>query len=163
MDIDDFTGGYGFLSNFAPCPVRCLDDPDGPPYPSVEHAYQASKTLSAAQRLAVLAAPSPGAAKRLGRTVDLRADWDAVRGGVMLGLLRQKFAAEPYRSMLAGTGEARLVEGNAWHDQEWGDCRCRAHAAEPGANLLGALLELVRAEIADSPALAADREDRDGR
>jgi hypothetical protein len=157
MDIDSFTGDHAFLSNFAPCRVRCADDPDGWTYPSVEHAYQASKTLSAPQRHAVLAAPNPGAAKRLGRTVDLRGDWDAVKGGVMLGLLRQKFAAEPYRSMLAGTGEARLVEGNRWHDQEWGDCCCHAHAGEPGANMLGVLLERVRAETAaDAVSSAAE-------
>ena len=154
MDIDSFTGDHAFLSNFAPCPVRCPDDPDGQPYPSVEHAFQASKTLSGAQRQAVRAAPSPGAAKRMGRAVDLRDGWDEAKGDVMLGLLRQKFAVEPYRSLLAGTGEARLVEGNRWHDQEWGDCRCQAHAGEPGANMLGALLERVRAEAADAAAVA---------
>lgn len=45
--IDSFSGNYEFLSNFAGCNI--IDD--GIPYPSVENAYQAHKTLDMDERL----------------------------------------------------------------------------------------------------------------
>lgn len=47
------------------------------------------------------------------------------------------------------------IEGNVWHDQHWGDCRCnrlalplrREACAERGANHLGRLLMELRAEL----------------
>ena len=44
--ISSFTGDYSFLSNFHPAEVS-LDDIN---YPSVEHAYQAAKTLNKEER-----------------------------------------------------------------------------------------------------------------
>lgn len=146
--IDRFIGDHAFLSNFWPSPVAYpAGGPDGAVYPTVEHAFQAAKTDDPAARRRVQAAPTPNAAKRIGRQVPMRPGWEEERIEVMRGLLRAKFAAEPLRSMLLSTGDARLVEGNTWHDQTWGQCRCRVHAATPGRNLLGALLMEVRAEL----------------
>jgi predicted NAD-dependent protein-ADP-ribosyltransferase YbiA (DUF1768 family) len=77
----------------------------------------------------------------------MRDGWDGMRTEVMRGLLRQKFAAEPFRSQLLATRGAEIAEGNTWHDQFWGDCECRAHAAVPGENRLGRLLMELRAEL----------------
>ena len=70
--IDDFSGGYRFLSNFYVAPVEY----EGVIYPSTEHAYQAVKFLDEEAREAVRQAPTPGKAKRLGQKYTLRPDWE---------------------------------------------------------------------------------------
>ena len=63
--IRSFSGAYGFLSNFHPS-VVAFGDAD---YPTVEHAFQAAKTLAGEERERIRSAATPGAAKRLGRRV----------------------------------------------------------------------------------------------
>jgi ribA/ribD-fused uncharacterized protein len=137
------------FSNFQPAPVRC---DLGVRYPTVEHAYQAMKTLDRAARERVAALPTPGQAKRAGRTLPLRADWERTKVVAMLDLLRQKFApgTEHARALLA-TGDAELVEWNRWHDRTWGKCTCERCGGE-GLNLLGLALMRVRAELRQPPA-----------
>lgn len=139
--IDSFRDDYAWLSNFYPCPVKF----EGDVYPSVEHAYQASKTLSRECRRMFQVDISPGTAKRLGRTVDIRSDWDAVKIPLMLTLLRQKFASPDLRSRLICTGSLEIVEGNNWGDRFWGVSGGR------GENHLGRLLMLVRTEVCLPP------------
>src|SRR5688500_18125961 len=142
--IDGFTGEWRLLSNFASTPLVFQQIS----YPTAAHAYQAAKTLDPAVRRQVADARSPGAAKRLGRFVDLRPDWSYVRVAVMWHILRVKFTPYPDRlDVLRSTGDAHLVEGNLWHDQFWGDCHCARRAcAEPGENHLGRLLATLRTE-----------------
>jgi ribA/ribD-fused uncharacterized protein len=110
-------------------------------YPSVEHAYQAAKSIEPGHRHRVLYAHSPGIAKRYGRTVIIRADWEQVKETVMLELLRQKFTHPDLRRRLIATGERTLIEGNTWGDTYWGVCAGQGH------NRLGSLLMQVRREI----------------
>ena len=135
--INRFAGPYCFLSNFYLLP-------DGS---TLEHAYQAHKAQLPAEASWVMAAPTPTEAKKRGRKVTLRKDWEAIKNKVMLALLRDKFAAEPLRSMLLATGSACLEEGNTWHDDYWGNCTCPMHARTSGANWLGKLLMQVREEL----------------
>ena len=109
-------------------------------YPSVECAYQAAKTRNPLERRAFITATS-SSAKRLGKTVTVSADWEQRKIGVMLQLLRQKFAKEPYRTRLLETRGAALVEANYWGDRFWGVCKGE------GLNHLGRLLETVRDEL----------------
>ena len=137
--IVSFYGEYRFLSNFFPAPV-VLDEET---YPTVEHGFQAAKTLLLGQRKEIRLAPSAGAAKRMGRRVVLRADWNATRIAVMRDLVRQKFKAEgPLAPRLLATGNALLVEGNHWHDTFWGQCPLGS-----GDNWLGKILMEIREEI----------------
>jgi ribA/ribD-fused uncharacterized protein len=139
--IDDFRGQYHFLANFAPAPVLL----DGVSYPTVEHAYQAAKTLEPEGRQQIRAASTPGLAKKMGRRLTPRPDWDEVKVAVMRDLVRQKFNGRPaLKKLLLATGEAELVEGNTWHDNFWGDCRCPRCAESTGLNWLGRLLMEVR-------------------
>jgi ribA/ribD-fused uncharacterized protein len=85
--IDRFAGPWAFLSNFYPAEATL----DGIVYPSVEHAFQAAKTYDAGIRAAIRAAATPGDAKRLGRQLRLRRDWETVKVGVMRELLADKF------------------------------------------------------------------------
>src|SRR5437868_5423141 len=86
--IDRFHGDHGWLSNFWPSPIEL----DGAIYPTVEHAFQAAKTLDPEAREPIRQTTNPGQAKRLGRKVLLRSDWEQVKVEIMRGLLRKKFA-----------------------------------------------------------------------
>lgn len=140
--ISSFSGRNRFLSNFYPARVRL----DSATYPTVEHAYQAAKALDLGWRQIVRLAPTAGIAKRYGRQLPLREDWELVKLDVMLDLLRQKFSAEPLAAMLIGTGDRVLVEGNVWHDNFWGSCRC-LRCGDRGDNQLGKLLMQTREEL----------------
>jgi N-glycosidase YbiA len=135
--INRFRGEHRWLSNFAPAAIAYGNHT----YPTVEHAYQAAKTNNDNERRQVLACVTPGQAKRWGRQLTIRADWEIAKRDVMLGLLRLKFQQEPYRQQLIGTGDAVLVEGNEWGDTYWGICGGK------GQNVLGQLLMQVRSEI----------------
>jgi hypothetical protein len=135
--IDQFDGGYAFLSNFWPGPVVL----DRVTYPTVEHAFQAAKTRNRHERESIAALPTPGAAKRAGRKVTLREDWERVKVGIMEELVRQKFADPELAGRLLATGDEELVEGNTWNDRFWGVCRGQ------GLNELGKILMRVRAEL----------------
>lgn len=133
------------FSNFQPVPEKVVCE-YRISYPTVEHAYHASKTLDAGVRLYIAEIPTPAEAKKYGRTVDLRADWEQVKLEIMEDLLRQKFRhTTPYgRSLMLYRGV--IVEWNTWHDQYWGDCTCPQHVDTPGQNMLGVLLERIRTE-----------------
>mgnify|MGYP003560200375 CR=1 FL=1 len=73
--INKFDGPYAFLSNFYHSPIIY----EGLEYPTVEHAFQAAKTLKMSERESIAALPTPGAAKRAGRQVSLRKDWEEVK------------------------------------------------------------------------------------
>ena len=109
-------GAYAFLSNFAASPVVL----DGVTYPTVEHAFQAAKTFDPAERELIRDANTPATAKRLGRGVALRPDWEQAKYGIMRELLRQKFAIPELRQALRATGDAELIEGNNWNDRFYG-------------------------------------------
>ena len=140
--IDRFDGTYSFLSNFYPCQVTL----DGLSFPTVENAFQAAKCADPDDRLRFQAL-SPGAAKRLGRKVSIRPDWNQRRLEVMESLLQHKFSEHPeLAKLLLGTGDTVLVEGNLWHDNFWGSCTCSHCRGLQGENHLGRLLMKIRAQ-----------------
>ena len=136
--ITSFTGEHTFLSNFAPSPLTYLGIED---WPTVEHAYQAAKTLDVAEQRKIWVSPKPGNAKAMGRRVTLRPDWEDVKVDIMRELIRLKFTAPTLRLWLKNTGDAPLVEGNTWNDTFWGVCKGR------GLNMLGILLMEERARL----------------
>lgn len=136
--IDRFIREHKFLSNYFPAPVVL----DGLVYPSVEHAYQAAKTLEIDQRLSFLGG-SAGDAKRRGQLVQLRPDWCTVKLVVMSELLESKFAAGDLKRQLLATRPEDLKEGNYWHDNYWGSCTC-LKCNDHGNNNLGLLLMSTR-------------------
>lgn len=135
MAIDSFQGKHRWLSNFWPAKVTL----DGIEFPTVEHAYVAAKTLDVDKRREIAMVSTPGQVKRLGRALDLRADWEDVKIEVMGDLLWQKFHLAELREKLMNTGEIELIEGNNWGDTFWGV----SHGV--GENHLGKLLMMVRA------------------
>lgn len=142
--IPEFSGKYNFLSNFSDSPIKY----EGIVYPTVEHAFQAAKTLNINKRLEIAHASTPGQAKRLGRSVKLRSDWEEIKVDIMRECLRLKFEIPELREALLETGNAELTEGNTWHDNFWGICYCsKCRASAHGKNVLGLLLMEVRDEI----------------
>lgn len=134
--ITTFHGDYRFLSNFHPAPVTL----NGECYPTVEHAYQAAKTLDLHMRKRIQNAPRPGLAKRLGQLSDSRWSWFSLRVPVMSMLVTQKFMRHTeLREKLIATGNRTLIEGNTWNDTFWGQCPVGL-----GENTLGIILMEVR-------------------
>lgn len=141
MLINSFSGRYLFLSNFFPSPVSWA----GSLWPTVEHAYQAAKCTTVDEATAILNAPTPGIAKRLGRNCRLRPEWESLKQPVMLELLFLKFTLGSALAVeLLNTGDATLVEGNTWGDTYWGVCR------GSGQNVLGQMLMYVRTQLRES-------------
>lgn len=142
MKIDSFFGKYRFLSNFWPCEIEY----EGIIYPSTEHAFQAAKTLDEKKRLEIARLDGlPAIAKKVGKTLELRDDWEQIKISVMEDLLRKKFCHQELREQLLLTGDSELIEGNYWNDKFWGVCNGE------GQNWLGKLLMKVRKEINGNP------------
>lgn len=141
--IDFFDGEYAFLSNFYN--ASCIFEDKF--YPTVEHAFQAAKSLDQAERDWLAAAGSPGLAKRLGRRINLRPDWEKIKFDVMEECLRSKFADPVLKQKLLATGDEELVEGNYWHDNTYGNCSCEKCKDIVGRNMLGNILMKLRTEF----------------
>jgi ribA/ribD-fused uncharacterized protein len=116
---------------------------DGLVYSTTEHAYQAAKTTNMAERRAVRKCATPGDAKRMGRKITLRPDWDEIKLRVMRDLQVQKYSKEPYKSLLKGVRGAFIEEGNTWGDTFWGVCRGK------GRNELGKILMEVADDLGE--------------
>lgn len=130
--IDSFRGEFSFLSNFFIEPDRT----------HVEGEFQAEKTFDLRDKVAILSQPEPGPAKKIGRRVTLRADWEDVKVEVMRSLVLRKFLDhERLSERLVETGDAQLIEGNHWGDTFWGVCN------QEGKNTLGLILMEIRALI----------------
>ena len=147
--INQFKDEYYWLSNMYMCNISDLV---GNTYPSVENAYQASKSLTIDERFLTI---NPYEARKLGKKVKLRDDWNVVKLAVMFRLLLTKFICNPKLvGKLVDTGDAILQEGNTWGDTYWGiDLR-----TGQGQNWLGKLLMVVREAIVQCNANTSDLE-----
>lgn len=133
--ISSFRDEYFFLSNFYPVEIKL----DGIVYPNAESAFQAQKTLNVEERRKFSMLRNPVQAKRLGRKVKLRDDWEEVKLDIMTKIVSQKFLQHPHLiEMLLQTGDEELIEGNKWGDQFWGVCK------DKGENHLGKILMKIR-------------------
>lgn len=137
MHFDD---DLEFLSNFYPASLTFM----GIAYPTSEHAFAAMKTEDTGERLKASWIPTPGQAKRFGRTLDLRPGWEYMKRDLMHLIVYAKFYQNSglVPKLLAVEGE--IVEGNHWHDNIWGKCECANCAFHPQLNWLGKILMDVR-------------------
>ncbi len=143
----EFQGEFRFLSNFYDSPITVY----GLEFPTVEHAFVASKTTDPTLRAFIAHdVPTPGQAKRKGRAFKLRDDWDELRIPIMTALITLKFApGTQLAHNLLATQDAILCEGNSWGDRFWGvDMEGR------GANHLGTILMLRREQLTPATAFA---------
>lgn len=144
--ITRFRGKNHFLSNFSRYPVTL----ERKKYPTVEHAFQAMKSLNPKVQEKIRKQETPLDAKRLGNSIKLRDGWDKMRTGVMFDLVYLKFTQnEEARKLLIGTGKDYIIEGNRHHDDYWGVCLCSECQLKPvGQNRLGLILMEVRRLVA---------------
>jgi hypothetical protein len=116
--IGTFKGKYDFLSNFYTAKIFY----DGFWYPSLEHAYQASKTMIYDIRLYISNLDTAAQAKRYGKKMVLRPYWTDIKIDIMKDLIHKKFAIPELRIKLLETGQEEIVELNYWNDIFWGIC-----------------------------------------
>lgn len=129
------------FSNFSAVPHGVTLD--GVTYPTVEHAYQAAKTLDLEKRAVIRSLGKAGDAKKAGRKLKIRDDWEDVKVGVMRALLIQKFRPGSWEAgQLLATRDEELIEVNTWGDRFWGEC-----PRGMGENQLGKLLMEIRATL----------------
>jgi ribA/ribD-fused uncharacterized protein len=125
--------GFRFLSHFHPSPIEI----DNELWPTVEHFYQAQKSLDPDYRRAIRAAVSPGMAKRLAAPPDPksraskkswflahealpRADWREVKVDLMRHADFAKYSQNgDLATLLLATGDAELVEDSPF-EPFWG-------------------------------------------
>lgn len=88
VSISEFRGEYYFLSNFYSAPVTY----NGMCFENNEAAFQAAKCP---ERMTEFCRLNPSEAKRLGRRVKLRGDWEAVKDTVMYEICKAKFSQNP--------------------------------------------------------------------
>lgn len=131
-------------------------EPDGSHVEGEYQAYAKTKVLRERDKILYMVGGGmarrppfgPDGAKAMGRKVPLRRDHEEVKVPVMAFFVARKFREhEVLRAALLGTGQELLVEGNSWHDNYWGDCRCDRCAGVKGRNVLGTILMAVRATL----------------
>ena len=135
--IDSFAREYEFLSNFYPAEVVY----QGIKYKNNEAAFQAQKTKDIKDRFQ-FASLNPSEAKKLGRRIELRSDWEQVKTNVMYEICLAKFTQNAdLKQKLLDTHDEYLEEGNTWNDRVWGTVN------GVGENRLGKILMRIREEL----------------
>ena len=135
--ITSFRNKYFFLSNFYEAPIIF----DNVRYRNNEAAFQAQKCIDPEDRKK-FSELDPTTAKKMGRKIKLRSDWEDVKVGLMRKIVFAKFTQHPNLTVeLLNTKDEELVEGNSWGDKVWGQVNGE------GQNLLGKILMEVRDEI----------------
>lgn len=133
--IDFFRGEYDWLSNFYYSPVTINDKR----YNTNEHFFQACKATIKSDHELIRKAKTPAIAKRLGRQILIREDWNKIRDEIMLKGVKEKFFQHiDLAQKLIETKNAILIEGNYWKDEYWGVYNGN------GKNKLGEILMYVR-------------------
>ena len=162
--IQAFRNEFDFLSNFY------LSEPfewRNKKFSTSEHAFQWAKSDDPAEQKTVLVETidydgklyemptTPGQAKKAGAKVTLRPDWEATKLDIMYDILKAKFTQNwGLRQKLLATGDAMLIEGNTWHDNFWGSCKCADCAKKEKENMLGKLLMRLRTELSKPSPIA---------
>lgn len=141
--ITSFRGRYAYLSNFYITQVPF----EGAFYPSAEHAFQAAKTTDKTLRKEISNLDTPIEAKRAGRELLLRHNWENIKNRVMLKIVRSKFSVRYDMAIaLSRTEGCELIERNNWGDRYWGMCWNADKGIWEGKNRLGRILMIVRKE-----------------
>lgn len=111
-------------------------------YKSVENYYQAQKTLDRNMQ-ATIAIVSPSEAKKIGKSLKIREDWEDVKQQIMEYGLINKFLVQDSAYQLLDTKDEVLIEWNNWNDKIWGV----SIKDNKGANLLGKMLMQLRSNL----------------
>jgi len=125
---------FQFLSNFWVSPFEF----NNITFRTVEHYYQYMKCEDETDRELILNCHTPGDAKKVGKEVKIRSEWNTIKPSIMYVGLSCKFEQNAHlKKRLLATGDSILHE-NSPYDMYWGFA---------GADMLGSLLMFVRSEI----------------
>jgi ribA/ribD-fused uncharacterized protein len=128
------------FSNFYPCDIEY----GGMVFPTPENLYQALKTKDKELR-EEFTRMSPVEAKRRGRMLEVRDDWEEIKVPAMTLIQERRFQNPFWASKLKDT-EGEIVEYNYWHDNFWGMCTCKKCDGQ-GRNELGKIIMKIRGSL----------------
>ena len=137
---------YGAFSNAYDCPegVRY----NGTLYGNVEAAIQAQKTTNFEERLK-FRKESALAARKHGKRIKVRDDWDFIKASVLEEAIYCKFSQDTeLKELLLRTGNEELeYDTSSRHDNEMGYCHCGRCKNKEHKNKLGKVLMEVREKL----------------
>jgi hypothetical protein len=137
--ISGFSGYFSFLSNFS---NHGFYDENGVFFKTNEHFYQYHKTDYIFHKEKILNTETPGKAKRFGKNIRLKENWDVIKIKIMKIGLFYKFTQNfEILEKLMKTDGYYLEEKNTWGDEFWGVYNGK------GKNVLGKLLMELRKEL----------------
>lgn len=143
MNQSTFRGDKAFLSNFYESNFVV----NNKIYASVEHFFQASKSNNDIDHEQIRLCNNPSMAKRIGRRIQIRPDWEEQKVNIMYQGVYAKFYQNFDLSIkLIKTYPDILEEVNDWNDRFWGiDIK-----TNKGQNMLGKILMRVRDELQET-------------
>mgnify|MGYP002851785871 CR=1 FL=1 len=135
---------FGVFSNFTESQLTY----EGVSYTNPEAMFQSMKLLNKEQRKQ-FSSLSPATAKKMGRSVSLRDDWEEVKYDCMLQTVLARCEQEVnFSETLKHTGDSFIFEDTTgWHDNEWGCCSCDKCSGKKSKNMLGLALMDARARL----------------
>ena len=139
-NVMTFTGKYAFLSTFH----RADFEWDGRIYHCCEAAFQSARSLDPFERRR-FSEFNGVTARREGKALKPRFDWEMIRDSVMEEIVLAKFSQNPkLAKKLVDTGDMELVYGNRIQETYWGVDEQTGR----GENHLGKILMRVRGMLA---------------
>lgn len=130
-----FRNEFYFMSNMFPVEIKIGEYT----FSCAESAFQAAKCIKPEDKKR-FEGLNGFEAKKLGRKVALRPDWNDVRIPLMKRILKIKFShPDLAEKLMAVKGD--IIEENTWHDTFWGVCEGR------GENHLGKILMSMREKL----------------
>lgn len=116
-------------------------------YITPEHFYQAMKSQYHLDHQKIAAAKTAAIAKKLGKSLIVRPDWNEVKLNVMEYVLNYKFTKNTTHGQKLIKTIEPIIEYNYWHDNYWGNCTCKKCENIIKKNYLGKILEEIRFKI----------------
>lgn len=143
--IKEFKNQYFFLSNFYEYPIYY----NKLVFCNAEAAFQAQKAINEKDQYKFINL-NASQARKLGKTIQLRKDWEEIKDNAMYEIVKRKFTInKELQQKLLETKEEELIEGNWWHDTYWGV----NSKTGIGQNKLGKILMKVREEVKNNNAI----------
>jgi ribA/ribD-fused uncharacterized protein len=127
--VKGFFGEYRWLSNFHECEIFF----NGLRFPATENAYVYAKIAPELrtefqETIDELMVCSAAESKKIGKSVPIRDDWDAIKYDIMSAVVFDKYYRhKELRKALLSTGYKHLEETNHWKDTFWGVCDGKGH------------------------------------
>lgn len=130
-----FRDNYDFLSNMYTCTINVPFRGDIFTFSCAESAFQAFKCP---ERMQEFTSIDGFTAKKLGRKVKLREDWEQQKVAIMFTIVKAKFEQNPDLMEKLINVNGIIAEENTWNDTYWGICN------GTGLNRLGLILMAIR-------------------